>query len=130
MKYSKWIGLIGIALLVVAAYQPWAWIASKNITVSGMHASGTNFGRPALLNLFVSCFAAICFIVHSVLAKRANLFLCAFNVAWTIRNFIIVSMCRAGDCPEKKLGLYLLITASAIMMLAALFPDVKLKEEK
>ena len=128
MKYSKWIGLLGVALLVVAAYQPWVWIASKNITVYGMRATGTNFGRPALLNLFVGAFAAICFVMNSVMAKRINLFFCAFNVAWTIRNFIIVSTCRAGECPEKKLGLYLLIAASIIMMVAALLPDSKLKD--
>ena len=130
MKYSKWVGLLGVALLVVAAYQPWVWVASKNITISGMHATGTNFGRPALLNLIVSGFAATCFIMNSVMAKRANLFFCAFNLAWTVRNFIIVSICRGGECPEKKLGLYILLAASVIMMIAALLPDLKLKEEK
>ena len=121
--------MLGVALLVIAAYQPWVWVASKNITISGMHATGTNFGRPALLNLIVSGFAGICFIMNSVMAKRANLFFCAFNLAWTVRNFIIVSICRAGECPEKKLGLYMLLAASVIMMIAALLPDLKLKEE-
>ena len=130
MKYSKWIGLLGVALLIFAAYQPWVWVASKNITVTGMHTEGTNFGRPALLNLFVSSIAAVLFMMKSVMAARANLFVCGFNIAWTIRNYFIVSTCRAGECPEQKLGLYILMVASLMMLVAALFPGVKLKEEE
>lgn len=128
MKYSKWIGVFGVALMFTAAFQPWIWIASKNITVSGMATPGTNFGKPALMNFYLSAIALICYLVPAVMAKRANLFFCAFNVAWCLRNFIIVGMCRAGECPEKRVGLYLYFASSIIMMLAAFLPDVKLKE--
>ena len=63
-------------------------------------------------------------------AKRWNLLVVALNIAWAVRNVIIISMCRDGECPEKQTGLYLVILASAIMLAAALFPDIKLKEEK
>ncbi len=129
MKYSKWLGLLAVALLVIAAFQPWVVVASKNITISGLHAEGTNFGRPALLNILISIIAAILFVLPVVTAKRANLFVCGLNFAWSMRNFIILSTCRAGECPEKKMGLYLLMIASALMVFAALFPDVKLKEK-
>jgi len=39
-------------------------------------------------------------------------------------------MCRVGECPEKQIGLWLVLLASALILIAALFPDVKLKEEK
>lgn len=130
MKFSKWIGILGVLLVFVAAFLPWIWVPSVNITVTGVHAAGTNFGKPALLNMLVSAIAAILFYVPTVMAKRANLFFCAFNAAWTIRNYIIVSTCRGGECPEKRFGLYLLIMASLIMIAAALFPDIKLKEEE
>lgn len=130
MRFSKWVGIFGVLLVIIAAFQPWVWIPSMNITVTGLHATGTNFGKPAMLNLFVSAIAAILFYVPTVMAKRANLFFCAFNMAWTIRNYIIVSTCRGGECPQKQIGLYLLIAASVIMIIAALFPDIKLKEER
>ena len=130
MKFSKWIGIAGVLLVFVAAFLPWIWIPSMNITVTGMQAQGTNFGKPALLNMLVSLVAAILFYAPTVMAKRANIFFCAFNLAWTIRNYIIVSTCRGGECPEKRFGLYLLIAASVIMIAAALFPDIKLKEEE
>jgi hypothetical protein len=129
MKYSKWIGLGAVVVVFIVAFQPWIYISSKNILVTGMKAKGTNFGRPALMNLIVSFVAGILFIAPSIMAKRANLFLCAFNVAWCIRNYIILSICRAGECPEKLWGLYVVTGAAIVMMIAALFPDVDLEKE-
>jgi hypothetical protein len=130
MKYSKWIGLAGVALLIFASYQPWVVITSKNLVLTGMHTTGTNFGKPALMNIFTAIIAAILFIVPTVMAKRTNLFFCGFNIAWCLRNFVVISSCRAGECPEKMHGLYLLVIASIIMLIASFFPDIKLKEEK
>ena len=118
-----------MVLLFVAAYQPWMTIISKNITITGMNTTGSNFGKPALMNLIVSGISVIFFLSSSIMAKRANIFFCAFNIAWSIRNYVIVSMCRGGECPEKKLGLYVLMLAAIIIMLASLFPDVKIKAE-
>lgn len=130
MKNSKWIGVAGVVLLFVAAFQPWITVVSKEITITGMDTAGTNFGKPALMNLIVSGMAAILFLLPAVMAKRANLFFCAFNLAWCIRNFIIVSTCRAGECPEKRFGLYLLLAASVIITIASLLPDNKIKEQQ
>lgn len=74
MKYSKWIGFFAVCLLVFASFQPWVIVPSKNIVITGMNAAGTNFGKPALINLFISGIAAILFLVPSLMAKRANLF--------------------------------------------------------
>jgi uncharacterized membrane protein len=130
MKNSKWVGIIGVVLLFVAAFQPWITVISKNITISGMATDGTNFGKPALMNLIISGICAIFFLYSSVMAKRANLFFCAFNIAWSIRNYVIVSMCRGGECPERKFGLYLLMISATIIMLASLFPDIKIKQQE
>jgi uncharacterized membrane protein len=129
MKYSKWIGISGVIILCIAAYLPWVTILSKNITISGMDTAGTNFGKPALMNIIVSVISAVFFLSSSVMAKRANLFFSAFNIAWSIRNYVIVSMCRGGECPERKFGLYLLMIAAIVIMVASLFPDIKIRTE-
>jgi hypothetical protein len=54
----------------------------------------------------------------------------ALNIAWAVRNFFIISMCREGECPEKQIGLWLVLIASSLMLIAALFPSMELKEEK
>jgi len=130
MKYSKWIGILAVAVLIVASFQPWVYVVSKDLTITGLHTEGTNFGRPALLNIIMSCIAAVFFMVPRLMAKRANIFFCAFNLAWAFRNFLLISMCRGGECPQKQTGIYMLLIAAVIIMLAALFPDIKLKEEK
>lgn len=130
MKYSKWLGVFSVVLLIIAAYQPWIIVPSKNLAISGLSTTGTNFGKPALLNVIISCICVVFFLAPFVMAKRANLFFCAFNLAWSIRNYIIVSTCRAGECPEKHIGLYLLMAASVLMVIAALVPDVKLRQRE
>jgi hypothetical protein len=51
-------------------------------------------------------------------------------MAWAIRNYFIISACRGGDCPEKYTSIYLLLLASFLMLLSALFPDIKLPEQE
>lgn len=129
MKYSKWVGLFAVLMLVLSATQPWVYIPAKNITVTGLSAAGTNFGKPAMMNIIVSCISAVFFLTPKLMAKRFNVFFCTFNIAWAIRNFIILSICRAGECPEKRAALYMLLIASFVMLLASLFPDVELKTD-
>jgi len=128
MRYMKWIGLLGVILLIVSCFMPWVIISSKNIIVSGVDSTGTNFGKPGYAHFVLGFFFIIFHMIPKLWAKRWNLILVALNIAWVIRNYLIISMCREGECPEKQIGLWLVLTASVIMLLAALFPDIKLKE--
>ena len=130
MRYIKWVGLAAVILLVISCFTPWVIIESKNITVTGVDSTGTNFGKPAYVHFIFSFFFIIFHLVPTIWAKRWNLIVVALNIAWAIRNYIIISACRDGECPEKQTGLYLVVGAAALMLLAALFPDVKLNEEK
>lgn len=130
MRYMKWIGLAAAVLLVVSCFTPWVFIESRNITVSGIDATGTNFGKPGYFNLLMGFFFLLFHFIPKVWAKRSNLLITALNLGWAIRNYFIISMCRGGECPEKEAGIYLMLLASLIMIVTALFPDIKLKEEK
>lgn len=130
MKLIKWTGIIAAVVLVIACFMPWVSIPSKSITISGVQTEGTSFGKPAYFH-FISVFFFLLFIAISRLwSVRANLVVAALNLAWAIRNFLIISMCRGGECPEKKLALYLVAAGSIIMLVAALFPDTKLRPAK
>ena len=130
MRYMKWVGLFAVILLIVSCFLPWVNIASKNIVVSGVDSTGTNFGKPGYTH-FVLCFFFVIFhFIPRLWAKRSNLLVVALNIAWAIRNYFIISMCREGDCPEKQIGLWLVLLASVLILIAALFPDIQLKEEK
>lgn len=129
MRYIKWIGLLAVILLIGSCFLPWVIIPSKNITVSGVDSTGTNFGKPGYTHFVLSLFFIIFHLIPKLWAKRWNLLVVALNIAWAIRNYFIISMCREGECPEKQTGLWLVLIASALMLVAALFPDIELKEE-
>ena len=109
MKYSQLIGVLSAFLLIIICFFPWAYIPSIQLTISGMHAEGTNFGKPGLFNCILSGLCIILFCIPAIWAKRTNVFLAALNMAWAARNFLMVSTCLMGECPEKKIALYLML---------------------
>ncbi|HEY6505493.1 MAG TPA: hypothetical protein VIZ28_16075 [Chitinophagaceae bacterium] len=129
MRWMKWTGTLAAIALIIACCMTWVIIPSKNITVSGVDTAGTNFGKPAYFH-FIMVFVFLLFtFISTVWAKRGNLAVTAINLAWAIRNYFIVTLCRGGECPEKKIAIYLLVIMSFLMLLSALFPDVKPKRK-
>jgi len=129
MRWMKWTGLIASVLLIVSCFLPWVVIAYKNIIVSGVESTGTNYGKPGYFNFVLAFFFILFSLIERVWAKRCNLFIVAINMAWAIRNYIMITTCYGGDCPDKKIGLYLMLIASAVMLLGAFIPGIKLKEK-
>jgi hypothetical protein len=130
MKYSQLIGIAAVLVLVAVCFIPWTYIAAVNITVMGFHADGTNYGKPGLALVFLGAVCTILFLTPKIWAKRTNVFIAAILFAWSIKNFIIVGACFAGECPEKKAGLYLQLLFSFIVLLMSFFPKIALPEEK
>lgn len=130
MRYMKWIGLLALILLVVSCFLPWVIITSQSIIVSGVDSTGTNFGKPGYVHFILGFLFIIFHFIPRLWAKRVNLLVGALNIAWAVRNYLIISMCRTGECPEKQIGLWLVLGASVLMLIAALFPDLKLKDER
>lgn len=129
MRWMKWAGLAAAVLLIVSCFSTWVVIISKNIVVSGVDAAGTSFGKPGYFH-FVFAFLFILFtLIPRIWAKRTNLLVTAFNLAWAARNYFIITACRGGDCPEKHTGIYLLLLASLLMIVSALFPNISLTEQ-
>jgi hypothetical protein len=126
----KWIGLLAAVALAGACFFPWVVIESKNITVSGVESSGTSFGKPGYFHFFLAAFYIVFSFIPTVWAKRWNLLIVALNIAWAARNYLLISSCAAGDCPEKKPALFVVLISSLLMLIAALFPKVKVEEKK
>jgi hypothetical protein len=129
MKYSKWIGLAGACLLVFAAFLPWITIESHHIVVSGVDATGTNYGKPAYVHFVLIPFFIAFTLLPKIWAKRWNLIVIALNTAWVIRNYLVIGTCKAGECPVRETGFYLMLLGAAMMLYAGLFPDVKIKTD-
>ena len=130
MRWMKWIGLAAAILLIISCFIPWVFIESKNITVTGIDATGTSFGKPGYFHLLMSIIFLLFSFTPKVWAKRSNLLIAALNIAWAVRNYFLISACQMGDCPEKKPGIYFILLASLLMMAVALFPDMKLPDDR
>jgi len=130
MKYSQTIGVVAALLLIICCYLPWSYIYSQQVTVTGVNAAVLTFGRPALTNIFVSSLMILFFLVPKIWAKRVNVFLGAINLAWSIRNYIVVSTCVFGECPEKKPALYALVLLAVATQLMSFFPQIPIKEKE
>ncbi|WP_276503705.1 hypothetical protein [Terrimonas pollutisoli] len=130
MRWMKWVGAGAALLLIIACFFTWIVVPSKNIVVSGVDATGTSFGKPGYFHLLFSFFFLLFSFIPKIWAKRTNLLVTALNLAWAMRNYFIISACRGGECPEKHVAFYLVIVASIIILVAALFPDIKIPAEK
>jgi hypothetical protein len=130
MRWMKWTGLVAALLLIVSCFTVWVLIVSKNIAVSGIETTGTSFGKPGYLHLLLSFFFIVFTLIPRVWAKRANLLVTALNIGWALRNFIFISACSGGECPEKHAGIYLVMASSVLMLISSLFPELKLPAQK
>ena len=126
----KWVGLLATLALIVACFFPWVFIESKNITVTGIESTGTSFGRPGYFHFVLAATFVVFNFTPRIWAKRMNLLVTALNIGWAVRNYFLVSACAGGECPEKKLALYIVLICSFVMLAAALFPSVELTERK
>lgn len=127
MKHSQTIGIIATLALVAICFLPWSYIASRQITITGFQAVGTNFGKPGLFTVILSGIMLVMFTVPAIWSKRTNVFIAALNLAWSFRNYLMISTCLMGECPEKKPALYAQVVLSAVILLMTLLPKLDLK---
>ncbi|MBI2282416.1 MAG: hypothetical protein HYU71_01760 [Bacteroidetes bacterium] len=127
MKHSQTIGIIATLALVAICFLPWSYIASRQITITGFQAVGTHFGKPGLLTVILSGVMLVMFAVPAIWSKRTNVLIAALNLAWSFRNYLMISTCLMGECPEKKPALYAQVALSAVILLMTLLPRLDLK---
>jgi hypothetical protein len=48
----------------------------------------------------------------------------AFLVAWSFRNFLVLSTCQMGECPQKQWALYGCIIVSVGILIMTFLPKI------
>ncbi|HTN39105.1 MAG TPA: hypothetical protein VL053_18635 [Arachidicoccus sp.] len=130
MKNSQLIGALLALMVIFSCFVNWSYIPGLQVHITGMDTAGTHFGKPGILHIFFAVIALVMFSIQKLWSKRTNIFVAAINLAWGVKNFILVSMCSAGDCQEKEWGIYLLLIVSSGMMLMTLLPKINIREDK
>jgi len=124
MKYSQTIGIIAALVLIGLTFTPWSYIVSRDLTITGMQTAGTDFGRPGLLHIIFGVLSTLLFAIPKIWAKRTNVFIAALNLSWAFRNYLLVTGCLMGECPEKKAGIILILVTAAIIQAMSLLPKL------
>lgn len=122
MNRSQLITIIALVILIISCFTPWIRIEDPALTITGVDTTGTKFGKPGYAHFIMGLCILLCTFISKIWVKRMNLLFAAINLAWSIRNFSIIPSCDGGICPERLIGLYLVLFASIVLMLVALFP--------
>lgn len=117
-------------VLVLACFMPWTWHEDLKETFTGFYSHDNHYGRPGRFLTLVAVIAFVLMYLPRIWAKRTNLFVCALGVGYAIKSFILFTSCYNTYCPEKKAGIYVMLIATVVMLAAAVFPDLKMKDKK
>jgi hypothetical protein len=129
VRYSKWISLFAFVLLLVACFLPWTYHADVNQDFTGFYSAKNIYGKPAKLLLIFAGITTLCAFVPVLWMKRTALLVGGLNVAYGIKNFLLFGSCYLGYCPEKKIGLFLMLLSTVLVFLMSFFPDGKVKSK-
>lgn len=118
-----------IGLLVVSCFLPWMSIEARNITITGVDTTGTTYGKPAYFHFFWLALVVFFLLLNKVWSKRVAMVFAAFNFAWAVRNFLLLPGCQMGECPDRRIGLYLLLFSSLALVFVGLLGPAKKPED-
>jgi hypothetical protein len=126
VKYLHWFGIAACLTLIVTCFLPWVHYADINRSFTGFYSYQNQYGKPGKFLTFLGIAVLALMLIPKVWAKRTNLFICALELAYAIKTFILFSSCYNNYCPQKLFGLYLMLSCTIVMLVASVFPKVNL----
>lgn len=126
MQSLRWLSVLTAAVIITACFFTWVSLESKNFFVGGFFSSdNSRFGQPGILQTAFCTIIIVLLVLNKVWSVRTAFFVSAFNVAWAARNYVVISACSGGVCPEKHTGLYTILIGSILLLLLTPFIAVK-----
>ena len=125
MQSIRWLAILTAGIIITACFFTWVSVDAKSFFFFFFYSSVNNrFGQPGILHVSFCTIYILFLLLNKVWSIRTAFFVSAFNVAWAVRNYIVISACNGGLCPEKHTGLYTVLIGS--MLLIVLTPFIKL----
>jgi len=123
VRYSKWISLASLLVLLAACFMPWTFHADINKTFNAFFSEKNMYGNPGKLLLVLGGITTLCSFLPVLWLKRTAFLSGGLNAAYAIKNFLLFGSCYRGYCPEKQLGLYLMLISSMVIFAMAFLPE-------
>lgn len=128
MQSVRWLSILIAAIIITACFFTWVSVEAKDFFVGGFYSSANSrFGEPGILHVAFCCIYILFLLLNKIWSIRTAFFTAAFNIAWAIRNFVVISACSGGLCPEKHTALYVILLGSILLIVLTSFIKVKPK---
>lgn len=127
-KYMRFLlPLSVVAVLIVSCFLPWMSFEKSGITVTGLNPAGLPIGRPAYFHFFNTGLFLLFYLFNQVWSRIVAFAFTVLNGVWAFKNFIALPACSGGsvECPVRRIGLYLLLITSVVLIFAGLLAPVK-----
>ncbi|MCX8473576.1 MAG: hypothetical protein ORN85_08005 [Sediminibacterium sp.] len=95
-------------------------IPDLSIQVTGFSEGNTSFGKLGILQIFVVVLAGIFYALQRNWSLRANIFTGLVSISWALRNYYLLSTCRAGICPQLTIYFYIYIICVLVLFITCL----------
>lgn len=123
------LGIFACIVLIISCFLPWTFHADVGKNFTGFFSEKEKYGKPGKFIIIFAAVILLFMILPKLWAKRANLFFGAMLVAYAVKNYILYTSCYMAYCPEKKAGIFLMLFSAVIIMVAVVFPDMKLNND-
>ena len=130
LQIIKWAGLTACVVLIIACFLPWTYHADIDKTFTGLFSEKNIYGKPGKFLIIYAVLSAAFILLQKIWAKRVHLFLAALTLGYAVKTYILFTSCYNAYCPDKKIGIYLMMVCCIVILVAAIFPDIKLKPKK
>ncbi len=130
IRYSKWIGLAALSLIVISCFMPWAYYADVQMTFNGFFSERNIYGKPAKFLILFGVLSAVLAFLNNLWLKRSALLFSGLNVSYAIKNFLLFGACYRGYCPEKLSGIYMMLISTILLFLTTLFQGGKVEKSE
>lgn len=131
-RICYYLGILSCIGLIAACFMPWVHVNVINETITGFHApvfpTKTTYGRAGIPLTFFASIILLLMLIPKLWAKRINLFVAALLLAYTIRVFILFTGQTFQGEIDVKAGIYVVLLSSIIIMIAAIFPYIKVNK--
>ena len=121
MRFMNWIAILIAAIVIGSCFFTWVEVPGRNIFIGGFRSNNNAFGQPGILHSFFCGLYIIFLFINRIWSLRTAFFVSVVNLAWALRNFLLIAACTGGDCPVRQTALYVLLFSSILTTVAILF---------
>jgi len=126
----RWLSILTAALIITSSFYTWVSVDETNFFVGGFYSSeASRFGQPGLFHVIFSVIIILLLLIGKLWSYRTAFFISAFNIAWAVRNFMLIPACSGGVCPEKHTALYVILFGSIALIVFTAMVEVKPKQK-